>query len=106
MGGLRKSRKLIAYILPISAEDLADINHRVQLLPAVFERLFDFGKLDRGRVSTVRESYRRTGADRGSRQQFSAPGQIIGHYADACNVISDRQRASLFERYIREGRVE
>src|ERR1035438_6036426 len=81
--------ELVAYILPISAPGLADVDNYVQFLPAVVQRLSRFGELDGSCVSAMRKANGGAGIYSGSRKHLSATGKIVGQDANACNVITN-----------------
>ena len=89
--------EFVADIVPLQAEDLADVHHDIEFLAAVFESCDGFGAFDRGAVAAVGEANGGRGLDASSSQPFRAAFQVVGHDADASDIVGDRKIDSLFE---------
>src|SRR4030042_1202349 len=106
MGQIDDSLNLGPDIIPVAAEDLADIGHHIQFFAAVVKRLFRFGKLDRRGMASMRETDGRTNPDRAALQNLGTAPQVVGHDTHAGYVIVYCNLTALFELPVGQYRAE
>lgn len=84
-------------VVPVAAQDLADVDDHIQFLAAVGKSPFGLGTLDCGCVAAVRKADCRTGFDCASFEEFGAVPEGVGQNADTGDVVGERQADACFQ---------
>ena len=82
-------RDFVADEIPLEAQDLADVHDDIEFLAAVIQSGDGFEPFDRGAIGAVRESDGCRGFDVGTGQTVRGAFEVVGHDADAGDIVSD-----------------
>src|SRR5271157_1831882 len=106
VGEVNDRLEFLAHVIPVSAEDLADVYDCVQFLAAVVESLLCLREFDCRRLAAMREAYGGACPDRAAAQNLRTAFQVIRHDADAGAVVIHPLLASLLESLVRQAGIQ